>query len=150
MSPPDPTVPPSHTVPVPARPRWTALDIALLAGVLVLAFVLRVTHFDAELSLDELWHLGTTPGLGSPLGTVPSDVLLGGLASQTGLDNAAPFWKVWTGMDGVLHPPLYCLTLRLWREAFGQSDFSAHLYSTFWAMIAIGFLFATARLAMDR
>lgn len=130
--------------------RWGALDLALLAGVLALALVLRVANFDAELSLDELWHLGTTPGLGSPLGTVPADTLLDGLRSQTGLQDAARPWHVWTGMDGVLHPPLYCLTLRFWREIFGKGDFAAHFYSTVWAMVAIGFLFATARLAIDR
>lgn len=129
---------------------WTALDIALLAGVLVFACVLRIWNIDHDLSFDELWHLATTPGLGSPLGKFPNDVLLSGLPSQTGLDHAAPFWMVWTHMDGVLHPPLFCLSLRLWRDTFGQSDLAAHLYSTFWSMIAIGFLFATTRLALDR
>ncbi len=129
---------------------WTLKDWLLLAGVLVFAFVLHVTHFDADLSLDELWHLSITPGNGSSLERFPADVLLSGLSSQTSLEHASPFWNVWRGMDGALHPPLYCLSLRLWREVIGESDFVAHLYSTLWASISIGFLFATAKIAMDR
>ena len=146
----DPSAPLTANKSQPAATRGNWIDVALLAGILLLACFLRVTNFDAELSFDELWHLATTPGNGLPLGKVPADVLLPGLQSQTSLEHAASFWRVWTGMDGVLHPPLYCLSLRIWREAFGQSDFIAHLYSTFWSLLAIGFLFATARLAMDR
>lgn len=136
----------------PAQPArgWKILDASILVGLLIVAIALRVTHYDAEFSLDEIWHLGTTPGHGNALGTFPTDVLLDGLPSKTTLVGAAPIWRVWFGMDGVLHPPLYILTLRIWRELVGQSDFIAQLYSTLWSMIAIGFLFATARLAMNR
>jgi hypothetical protein len=151
MSAPDAATTDLHDVPpLAARGRWTVLDIALLIGVLALALVLRLMNYDAEFSLDELWHLATTPGLGNLLGQFPTDVLLNGLPSQTSLENAAPVWRIWTGMDGVLHPPLFIILLRVWREIFGQSDFAAHFYSTFWSMISIGFLFAIARLAMDR
>ena len=152
MSLPEPTATFEPPPPVSAHANhvWTLKDVLLLAGVLAFAFMLRVTNYDADLSLDELWHLSTTPGKGSFLDKFPADVLLPGLPSQTSLEHAAPFWHIWRGMDGVLHPPLYCLSLRLWRDAFGESDFVAHLYSTVWAMIAIGFLFATAKLAMDR
>lgn len=145
----EPTPHPAPTTP-PSATKWSALDFALLAGVLLLAFALRVTSFDSDLSFDELWHLGTTPGHGSPLERVPSDVLLPGLQSMTSLEGAAPIWSVWTHMDGVLHPPLFCVTMRIWRELIGQGDAAAHYYSVFWSMIAIGFLFATARLALDR
>lgn len=152
MSAPDasanPLPPPSASGPN-AR-RWSLTDVALLAAVLIFALVLRITNYDTALSMDELWHLATTPGLGNALGQFPSDVLLSGLPSQTSLENAAPVWRVWLGMDGVLHPPLYILSLRLWREIFGQSDFIAQLHSTFWSMVALGFLFAIGRLAMDR
>ena len=133
-----------------ASPRWNWIDLGLLLAIVVGSVCLHVATFDSELSFDELWHLCTTQGVGSQINRVPTDVLLPGLASQTAIDPAAPFWNIWAGMDGVLHPPLYCLTLRLWREAFGGSDFVAHCYSTAWATIGLGFLFATARMAMDR
>jgi hypothetical protein len=69
---------------------------------------------------------------------------------MTSLAGAPAFWHVWNHMDGVLHPPLYVVTLRLWRDVFGESDAAAMSYSIAWSLVAIGFTFATARLLSDR
>ena len=128
--------------------RWQ--HIGWLALVFAVALLIRLTHIDAFPSLDEIWHLGITAGNGSTMSQFTPDTLYVNPPSWSRLEEAKPFWHIWFGgMDGVLHPPLYCLTLRFWRDVFGTSDFAAHLYSIVWSLIAIGFVFDTARRAMD-
>lgn len=129
---------------------WTWLDTFLVLILFTIALGVRLTHIDAFPGLDELWHLGLTAGNGSPLSQFEPGTVYLDPPRWTLLESAAPAWAVWTGMDGVLHPPLYCLTLRIWRDVFGTSDFVAHLYSITWSLVAVGFLFDAARRSMDR
>jgi hypothetical protein len=133
---------------VPAR--WSGVDVALLVIVLLVAGWLRYTGTQRSLTYDELWHLGLSTGRGSPIGQIEADRLYLDPPRQTSLDGAPPFYQVWTHMDGVLHPPLYVLTLRMWRDVFGGSDAAAQSYSIVWSLVALGFVFATVRMATDR
>ena len=47
---------------------------------------------------------------------LPQDVLIPDAPNVTSLRGAPPVWAVWNHMDFVVHPPLYCMTLRLWRD----------------------------------
>ena len=122
----------------------------LLAIVLVLATWLRLTHIDSVLSFDEIWHLATTQGYGSPQMNYAWNQVHYDVPHMTSLDHAAPVWAIWHDMRGVLHPPLFLIALRLWREVFGDGDYAAHLFSISWSLVAIGFTFASARLSMNR
>lgn len=133
----------------PDARRWTRLECALLALVLLIAALVRCTGLNRPMSYDELWHLGLSTGRGSPIGQLEADRVYLDPPRQTSLEGAPPFWKCWTGMDGVLHPPLYVITLRLWRDLFGQSDIAAIWYSAAWSLLAIAMVFATVRLFTD-
>jgi hypothetical protein len=107
-----------------------------------------VARFDPP-SMDEHWHLALTTGHGSPLeaNRFPPGRLVRDVPPMTSLDGAAPWWRVWTSLDRVLHPPLYVQTLRFWRAAFGDSDTAALAYSFAWSVVCIVFTFAALRLA---
>jgi hypothetical protein len=130
--------------------RWSGVEIALLLVVLLIATGFRFNVIQRSLTYDELWHLGLSTGRGSPVGQVVADHVYLDPPRQTSLENAPPFYRVWTHMDGVLHPPLYVITLRLWRDLFGESDAAARSYSIVWSLLAIGFMFATVRATTDR
>lgn len=130
--------------------RWRAGDVVALLAVVAIALLIRLWNVDSAPSADELWHLALSTGNGSPVGRFEANGIYVDVPPMTDLAHARPAWQIWSGMDRVLHPPLYVLTLRLWRDVFGASDMAAHAYSIAWSLIAVGFVFAAARLAMDR
>ena len=130
--------------------KWKARDWVLIVSVLALAGWLRLSYLDPVLSFDEIWHLSTTQGYGSPLTNYAWNVVHHDVPQMTSLDHAAPVWAIWQDMRGVLHPPLFLIVLRLWRELAGDGDFAAHAFSVTWSLVGIAFTFATARLAMNR
>src|SRR5438046_7857121 len=108
------------------RWRWWLV----LAGILALAGALRCARMGfGSLTFDEQWHLELSTGRGSPHVRLPDDVLIPSAPAVTSLADAPPWWKVWTNMDFVVHPPLYCTLLRIWREIFGGGDLPAHFFS---------------------
>ena len=122
----------------------------MLLLVLALAAWVRLTHIDSGMSFDELWHLASTQGIGSAMAYYKHDIVYHDAIRLTSLEHEQNLWHVWNGMDGILHPPLFIVALRLWREVFGQSDFAAHGYPIFCSLVMIGFVFDSARLAMNR
>lgn len=144
----DPPLPPDEKRANPSRWHW--LDITLLILVLLIALGVRIASMGRPLSMDELWHLGISTANGSPLGQFEPDHVYLTAQDQTSLAGASSFWHIWTRMDGVLHPPLYMIVLRLWRDVFGESDAAAVSCSIAWSLVAIGFVFASARLVSDR
>lgn len=138
----------SEPTPRVASP-WTRRDSVALLVVLAIALVLRLNYIDGFPSLDEIWHLGQSAGNGNPMSRFEPDRVYQSPPSWSLLESAAPWWSVWTHMDGMLNPPLYCMSLRVWREVFGSSDQVAHLYSVAWSVVAFFFLFDTARRAMN-
>ncbi len=129
---------------------WTWHDLLWLVLALGVAVGVRATHLDSVPTFDEMWHLRLSAAKGVPLAIYEPDRLYLDPPLPTSLLGAPPIWRVWTSMDGVLHPPLYVLALRLWREVWGESNLAAHAFSIFWSAIAVGFTFAAARLAMGR
>src|SRR4051812_44705897 len=130
---------------VPTPQPWMKLDWILIIGLLIVAAALRLTHIDPVLSFDEIWHLATTQGRGSPTKAYEWNVIYHNVGHMTSLDHAAPVWKIWQPMREVLHPPGFLIALRLWREVFGDGDMAAHLFSITWSLVGITFTFLTAR-----
>lgn len=139
-----------QTQPGVSTPRFSALDWTLIVIVLGIALALRLTHTDKVLSFDEIWHLATTQGYGSPTANYELNVIHRDVPHMTSLDHAAPVWAIWQDMRGVLHPPGFLIALRLWREVFGDSDWAAHLFSITWSLVGIVFTILTGRIAMNR
>jgi hypothetical protein len=124
-----------------ARKSW-GIGLALLL-ILALAAFLRIRRmgFDS-LTFDEQWHLELSTGRGSPHVRMPQDVLIPDAPDVTSLRGAPPVTAVWTHMDYVVHPPLYCVLLRLWRDVFGETDAPAQAFSVFCSIASIALLFA--------
>src|SRR5438046_9853756 len=127
-----------------ARREW--LSAMLLLLILAVAAALRIHRmgFDS-LTFDEQWHLELSTGRGSPHVRLPQDVLIPDAPDVTSLHGAPPVWAVWTHMDFVVHPPLYCVALRLWRHGFGESDAPAQLFSVACSLLSIVLLFFVGR-----
>jgi hypothetical protein len=139
-------LPSGSSIPDRGGARWRSADFLVLALCIAAALVVRWPRLSHDLSFDEIWHLSASAGRAqSSVLTWKADVLHPAPNSPTALEDADSLQAVWT--KGIpMHPPLHALSLRLWREAFGDSDYTASLYSTVWSLAAICFLFAAVRL----
>jgi hypothetical protein len=120
--------------------QWMILGLILL---IALGFRIAEARTD-DLAFDELWHLELSTGRGTENVDLPMDVLIPNAPDETSLVGARPWYAVWTHMTGVVHPPLYCTTLRIWRDIFGSSDAVAISLSIVFALIAITLMFFAA------
>jgi hypothetical protein len=120
--------------------QWTAIALILLIGA---GFRIAKAAKDT-LTFDEMWHLELSTGRGSEHVDLPSDVLIPDAPDVTSLRGARPWYTVWTHMSGVVHPPLFCMTLRIWRDIFGPSDAVARSLSILCSLIAILLMFCAA------
>lgn len=137
------TEPASNAAPTP---RMTGRDWMLLALILCIAGGLRYARARVDgLTFDEQWHLELSTGRGSPHVRVPENVLVPDAPAVTSLVGAPPLYAVWTHMDRVVHPPLFVLGLRLWRDLFGGADLPAKLYSVACSLVGIALLYDAAR-----
>lgn len=127
-----------------AGARWPDLAAAIACAVVALA--LRWHAAGHGLSMDELWHLAMSTGRASDFIGWPVDVLVTEPTELTSLDAAAPPLAAWDRFKAVLHPPLYMLTLRLWREICGGGDWQAAMYSAVSGVVAILFVFFAVRM----
>jgi hypothetical protein len=127
---------------------WWRRELPLLLLVLMVGAALRIARIDFDsLSFDEQWHLELSTGRGSVHVRLPEDVLIVDAPAVTSLAGAPPWYSVWTNMDFVVHPPLYCTLLRVWREAFGEADAAARSLSIVCALLAIGLLSVALRMS---
>jgi uncharacterized membrane protein len=119
--------------------------VALIA-VLVIGAGLRF-HQITKVGLwpDEFWssvHLAT--GRGTAMFDLAAGVLIQP-PPPTLFENAPPWWHIWTGLRGVLHPPVYLILLRWWIDAFGSSDFSTRAFSAIASLAGAVVLFDIVR-----
>ncbi|WP_428940678.1 glycosyltransferase family 39 protein [Fontivita pretiosa] len=120
----------------------------MLLLILAVGAALRIARIDFDsLSFDEQWHLELSTGRGSPHVRLPEDVVIPDAPAVTSLAGAPPWYSVWTNMDFVVHPPLYCTLLRIWREAFGEGDIAARSFSIVCSLVAIALLFVALRMS---
>jgi hypothetical protein len=129
---------------VAPRLRWFhfIILIALLAAGAALRF-----HDLTKIGLwpDEFWssvHMAS--GRGNSVLALPSGVLFNP-PPQTELRDAPHWWHIWTGLDTILHPPLYLILLRWWMDVFGTSDVSTRCFSTVASLASVVVLFEIVR-----
>jgi uncharacterized membrane protein len=94
---------------------------------------------------DEFWssvHLAT--GRGTAIFDLPTSVLMNP-PPQTMLADAPAWPHIWTGLKGVVHPPLYFILLRWWMDIFGSGDFSTRTFSTVASLGGVIILFDIVR-----
>jgi len=142
----------SEQIPLPnfrqRENRWKR-DLPLLILVLAVGAYLRIARISFDsLSFDEQWHLELSTGRGSPHVRLPEDVVIPDAPAVTSLAGAPPWYRVWSNMDFVVHPPLYCTLLRIWREAFGEGDIAARSFSIVCSLVAIALLFVAVRMSL--
>ena len=134
-----------HPNPLPAyRERgksWILLSLILLIGA-----GLRIARINYDgLIFDEQWHMELSIGRGSPHLSTPHDQYIPNAPAVTSLVGAPPWYSVWTHMDLVVHPPLYCTILRLWRDVFGEGRYGARALSILCSLLTIALMFLAAR-----
>src|SRR5689334_184400 len=104
------TVDSAQLAPGTPRARWShVLQISLLLVILLTAGAVRfalLTH--QSLFFDELWNVELATGRGSMhFALKPGHLYSAAEAPRvTSLTDAPPIWALWSGMNGVTHPPL--------------------------------------------
>src|SRR4051794_30135450 len=93
------------------------ITLILLALILALAAVVRfawIGHY--SYFFDEAWNDELSTGRGSMHIRLANDAIHENVPKPTSLAGAPPWWKVWSNVDYVTHPPLYLIVLRWWRN----------------------------------
>jgi hypothetical protein len=117
----------------------------LLALILLLALAVRLYQLTkASLWLDEILTVQLSTGGGYAHLDFPQDRLIPPPADLIGLDRAPRFWRIWTSLDRDVHPPLYYLVLRGWRELFGDGDVAIRMLPVMLSLLAIVMLYFAA------
>lgn len=119
-----------------------AVWLGILAGI---SLFLGLYQLDRNpYVLDELWTVEITQGRGSLHQHLPLNQIISTPPFYS-LDNALPWWNLWTHME-ITHPPLYAILLRWWEDAFGDGDLSGRIFSVTAAVVAVVVLFDVVRL----
>jgi uncharacterized membrane protein len=115
-----------------------ALYLLAVVFVLAIATFVRVRGIDEEsLWYDEIWHLTLSSGHGSSFRDVPLNQFVNQLPDVVHIEHAAPWYLIPRRMDQVLHPPLFHLVLRGWREIAGDSVTALRGLSTGFSVLAV-------------
>lgn len=123
------------------------MTCSLLLLILTGAAAVRGVHLNrACYFFDETWFDELSTGRGSLHSRLPANTLLENIPRVTSLNGAEPWWKIWSSLDHVTHPPLYMIILRAWREVFGESPIISRACSVVFSVIAVLLLFDVARL----
>lgn len=101
-------------------------------------------------SYDEVLNLVMSTGRDDVIKSLPRDTLIRNLSDPTSLDGALPWWQVWSHYTSVSYPPLYVVSLRLWREAFGAGDRVAIAHTIFWSCVALVLTYLVAAHSFGR
>jgi hypothetical protein len=120
-------------------------SLILLALILLLALALRLYKITKpSLWLDEILTVQLSTGRGYAHLDFPQDQLIATPPDLIGLVEAPPFWRIWTTLDRDVHPPLYYVILRAWRETFGDGDFAIRMLPVTLSLLAIVLLYLAA------
>ena len=123
------------------------MHLAVVIGILLIAAAVRVYGMnEPSLWLDEIWTIETATGRGSPHTVMPQGVILSPAPQFLSLDDAPPWWRIWTGMREMTHPPLYLILLRWWMDAFGTSAIAVRSFSAIASLAAVALMFDVVRL----
>lgn len=140
--------PPSQTpVFLPAAAPAASRYWLLAAVVLAFAAWLRLVDIGGpSLWMDEIWSIEISMGRGSAHALLPIGAIQQNQIELTNLADAAPWWKIWTSMIDVTHPPLYHVVLRWWMDFWGTGPVAARSLSAVFSLIALGIFLDICRL----
>lgn len=99
-----------------------------------------------SLWMDEIWSIELSTGRGSAHDLLPTGSIQTTQFDLTSLTGAPAWWKIWTTMGRVIHPPLYHIALRWWMDGFGNSPTAARTLSAVVSLAAILVFFDVCRL----
>jgi hypothetical protein len=126
--------------------RWLRWGTLALAAILLLALGLRLHKITLQgLWYDELASVMAATGRDGQQFTLPRGQLLRDAPILTDLKTRRPIGAVVGSLARDVHPPLYFLTLRIWMEAVGSSDFSIRLLSVLFSLLAIAGFYDVVR-----
>lgn len=112
---------------------WLMLFVLVAAALWV-----RLLWTDStSLNFDELMSLHLSAGHNFSVDELPRGVILSDVPDLVSLANARPIWAVPTALSGDVHPPFYYVTLRLWRELFGESALAIRSLSACFSAITV-------------
>ncbi len=120
--------------------------LVLLGLILALAAALRFF----QISRDALWHdeaysLQAITGHNYRYMHLPANVMIP--AGEIDLFRRdRPVWAIWTSLREDTFPPLYYVLLRLWVNAFGDSDVALRIPSVVLSVAAVAVFFDVVRL----
>jgi uncharacterized membrane protein len=124
----------------------STLQLTILVAIILVAGLARMYRIGyPSVWIDELasmqfsagWLAGSMP---------PLDVIYQPGIDMTDVHGERSLANAWHSVDHDTHPPLYIILLRWWREIFGPGDVVARGLSVICSLIAIIFLYDTARL----
>jgi hypothetical protein len=124
--------------------RWQLVTLLAILLAAAAARWYRISEF--SLWLDEIWAIETATGRGSPHAHLPQGVIIAPAPDFTSLDGAPPWWRIWTGMGNVTHPPLYVILLRWWMDAFGTGAAAVRSLSAIASVVAVALMFDVVRI----
>ncbi|HEY1684689.1 MAG TPA: glycosyltransferase family 39 protein [Tepidisphaeraceae bacterium] len=124
--------------------RWSCF---VLAGIILIAAGVRFYHLGRNSYWqDEFLSLENSSGNVTPLKSLPTNRLIVSPPHLTRLNRSASWPQLWRLPDGDLHPPLYFILLRFWREGFGDSEWVVRSFSAIASVVALILFFLAMRL----
>lgn len=133
------------------RRRFIRKPSVILLGIVLIAVLTRFVGIGAKSYwYDEFCSLEASTGHGLMHFDVPRQVILSPPPDLTSLKNGEPPWRIWTHMKQDVHPPLYFLALRIWRDFFGSSEFATRSLSALAGIAGLLMIFDVGRLAHGR
>ncbi|MGA2230607.1 MAG: glycosyltransferase family 39 protein, partial [Tepidisphaeraceae bacterium] len=131
----------SSVAPIRRGPLW------ILLAILLAATVFRLHNLTAaSLWFDERASVMSAEGRLADWLNLPLDRVIPA-PDFSSTAHQASLLAAWRSPD--FHPPLFAVTLRLWRDLFGDSDAAARSLSVVVSLVAIVFLFDLGRTLFD-
>ncbi|HWB52950.1 MAG TPA: glycosyltransferase family 39 protein [Tepidisphaeraceae bacterium] len=119
--------------------------ILLLAGLIRFHALGRTSFW-----LDEFLSLRESSGGYSSPQQFPFNRVLSHPTPPTRLDRFVPWWKLWHVYDSEINPPLYFIALRIWRQAFGDSELAVRSLSALMSVAAVLFFYLAVSIQTSR
>jgi uncharacterized membrane protein len=124
------------------RRQLSVLALIVIAG----AFVRFYQISRPSLWLDEIWSIEMARGQGSQHDQFVDGVIRTDQADITSLATAAPWWKIGSHLQLIIHPPLYFIVLRWWMDFFGSTAGATRSLSAIVSLFEICIFFDVCRL----
>lgn len=139
----------SNQIVTSSEPRRWIVVAALLAIVAIAVFVRSRDLNRVCLWYDEIWHAEVSNGHGSEFHEIPINQYIPRQINFVDAANARPWWQIPRHMEYLIHPPLYHLTLRLWRTFFGDAPSRLRILSASFSVLVVLLTFFAARFSAN-